>query len=840
MSFRRRPVRIARIGGIGRLRLLLIGGASAAVIILTSMAGLSSDAAWVRVAMLVGAACVGGVAAIVDARGRARESSAAGHSVAVVAGTGPDALPPSPLFQLPPDIDDFAGRLPEVQRAVAVLRGHALTREGVKIFVTAGQPGVGKTTLAVHVAHEVSRFYPDGQLYVNLRGAEAQALDPGETLAGFLRELGVARAAVPESLDERSRIFRAHLHNRQVLMVLDNAASEAQVRPLLPSSPGCGVIVTSRRVLPSLEGVQRINLVEFDIGQSMELLVRIIGRPAVEADRDSAEEIARLCGGLPLAVRIAGSRLSTKQHWTLGSFAARLRDERHRLSELEAGDQAVRASFTLSYRGLTPEAQRAFRLLGLVTAQDFPLWIAAAVLGKDLAETDSLVEHLVDSRLLTGTGVGTRASARFRFHDLLVAFARERLMAEESDDDQRRALAAIIRAYAVVARSAYIRLGPGEFPKARTAGAVWWPSTERELLEELVADPGQWFAQEREALISTVEQSAQAGLAALTYTLALPLYGAFIVGAHWSTWQRIYDLALGAARQDADSRAEAEILLRLGDVYKNSGRVDGPGGIPEPDREDLIGADFLEQSLAVFQASGDPRGQVMALRRLGGVYRDLGQFERSERAYDEGLRIVGQLTDADFARAYLLRGKGCLFRMTGRLDDAVDCFVTARPVFEQAEDIRGEIGSLRGLGETYLLQGLWSKAHDCFARHLDLDLVLQDRHGEAHSLRGLGVAALGRGRERTAITYFHRSLTIFREIGHRASEAETLAYEALALRSIHRSRAAEAMERQAGAILVQLGLPSDTFKNLDTVKHRSNGTWSVLRRALPLGRHPHA
>lgn len=566
MSVRRRPARIAGVGAFSRMRLLLIGGASAAVIVLTSIAGLSSVGAWARVAMLAGAACIGGAAAIVDARERARESSAGDYAAAAVTGTGPDALPPNPLFHLPPDIDDFAGRLPEIQRAITVLRGHALAREGVKILVTAGQPGVGKTTLAVHVAHEVSSLYPDGQMYVNLRGAEAQALDPGETLAGFLRELGVARAAVPESLDERSRIFRAHLHDRRVLIVLDNAASESQVRPLLPSSPGCGVIVTSRRVLPSLEGVQRIDLVEFDIGQSMDLLIRIIGRQAVESDRDSAEEIARLCGGLPLAVRIAGSRLSTKQHWTLGSFATRLRDERRRLSELEAGDQAVRASFALSYRGLTPEAQRAFRLLGLVTAEDFPLWIAAAVLGQSLAETDALVEHLVDSRLLTGTGVGIGASARFRFHDLLVVFARERLMAEETEDDRQRARAALIQAYAVVARAAYIRLGPGEFPKARSAGATWWPSAEREMLEELVADPGQWFAQEREALISAVEQAAQADLASLTYTLALPLYGAFIVGAHWSSWQHTYDLALAAARQQADSRAEAEILLRLGDV----------------------------------------------------------------------------------------------------------------------------------------------------------------------------------------------------------------------------------------------------------------------------------
>jgi tetratricopeptide (TPR) repeat protein len=214
------------------------------------------------------------------------------------------------------------------------------------------------------------------------------------------------------------------------------------------------------------------------------------------------------------------------------------------------------------------------------------------------------------------------------------------------------------------------------------------------------------------------------------------------------------------------------------------------------------------------------RGQAAALRRLGGVYRDLGHFDKAERAYDQGLEITERLSDADLTRAYLQRGKGCLLRMMGRFDDAVDCFVTAQPVFEQLHDIRGEIGALRGLGETYLKQELWNKAYDCFSRNLELDLVMQDRHGKAHSLRGMGVAWLGRDRPRTAISYFERALPIFREIGHRASEAETLAYQAIALRAAHHSRAAHAMDRQVTAILSQLGVPPDSFKGLSPNRHR--------------------
>jgi tetratricopeptide (TPR) repeat protein len=209
-----------------------------------------------------------------------------------------------------------------------------------------------------------------------------------------------------------------------------------------------------------------------------------------------------------------------------------------------------------------------------------------------------------------------------------------------------------------------------------------------------------------------------------------------------------------------DAHAEAKTLLRLGDVYKNSGRVDGPGGIPGPDREDRKAADFLEQSLAIFDRLGDSRGQAAVLRRLGGVYRDLGELQRSEQIYEQGLELARTLEDAELTTAYLKRGMGCLLRMTGRYDDAVANFVAAQEVFERFNDVRGEIGALRGLGETYLRQERWEDARDCFTRHLDLDLRLRDQHGEAHSLRGIGVSLLGQGKSKEAIKYFDQTLPL--------------------------------------------------------------------------------
>ncbi len=334
--------------------------------------------------------------------------------------------------QLPPDITDFTGREKQVAQVCDLLAGEPAQRPpAVVVAAIAGQAGVGKTTLAVHVAHRIRDRFPDGQLYVNLRGNERWRLDPGDVLARFLRALGVDGAAIPETTEERSHLFRSRLDGLRVLLVLDNAAGEAQVRPLLPASRACAVLVTSRSRLAGLEGIRLVDLDVFDAEQAVALMSRLAGRDRVTAEAQAAEQIVQLCGYLPLAVRVAGARLAIRPHWSLRRLANVLADEHRRLDELQVGDLDVRASLALSYAGLDNQARRGLRLLGMLDVPDFTPWAAAALLDTSQQRAEVLVDALADAQLIDVVGEDATGQFRYRFHDLARVYARERAEAED-------------------------------------------------------------------------------------------------------------------------------------------------------------------------------------------------------------------------------------------------------------------------------------------------------------------------------------------------------------------------------------------------------------------------
>src|SRR6185437_7719146 len=277
--------------------------------------------------------------------------------------------------QLPADITDFTGRKTQLA-TVAHLAG-AADRSATVLITIAGQAGSGKTALAVHAAHRLRAHYPDGQLFVDLRGTQAQPLAATDVLARFLRALGVDRMAIPDDAEERAALYRSRLADRRLLILLDDAACEAQLRPLLPGTPGCAVLVTSRARLSGLGGAQRVDLDVFAPDQAIELLARVAGPQRVAAEPVSAREIVRLCGFLPLAIRVAGARLGARPHWPLSRLEADLTDEGTRLDTLRLGDLEVRASLARSYDTLDVIARRALRLLGLIEAADFAPWVTA-------------------------------------------------------------------------------------------------------------------------------------------------------------------------------------------------------------------------------------------------------------------------------------------------------------------------------------------------------------------------------------------------------------------------------------------------------------------------------
>jgi transcriptional regulator with XRE-family HTH domain len=384
----------------------------------------------------------------------------------------PLASPRIAPSQLPPDIEDFTGRDLALHRLSSRLQGLGPGRTGVLITAVVGKAGVGKTTLAVHAAHRVRSLFPDGQLHVNLRGVEEHALDPTDVLGRFLRAFGLQDHTMPEDVDERAGLFRSLMADRRALVLLDNAADEAQVRPLLPAGVRNAVIITSRVRLAGLSPGEVIDLDVLPLELATELLGKIVGPDRVAREPEAAATIAAQCGNLPLALRIVGARLAGKPHWPLQRLTDRLGAENLRLDELAAGDLEVRASVAQSYRGLGVVERRAFRLLGLLDVPDVAPWMLSALLDVPAVEADNIMERLADAQLLDAIGEDASRQIRYRFHDLLRLFARERLAIEDTLGTQRAALERTVLSDTATAHGSVrqLRLRPAD-RAAQTASA---------------------------------------------------------------------------------------------------------------------------------------------------------------------------------------------------------------------------------------------------------------------------------------------------------------------------------------------------------------------------------
>jgi transcriptional regulator with XRE-family HTH domain/predicted ATPase len=348
-------------------------------------------------------------------------------------GSLPAADGPGGPCQLPRDVDDFTGRS-ETLREVRDHLATACAATSVPVCALTGMAGVGKTTLAVHVAHQLRPWFHDGQYYIDLHGMGAAPLDPNKLLDGFLRSVGLDGARIPRNVDQRAALWRCYLAGRRVLLVLDNVATEAQIRPVLPGTPGCGVLITSRSRLAGLDAARLISLDLLPAGQAMRLLARIAGTDRIGSQPDAAEAIVRFCAGLPPSFRLAGARLAERPHWPAQRLVDLLADEHRRLDALAVGDREVRASVALSYRSLRDWERRAFRLLGLLDAGDFTSSTAAGLLGGTVTDTEEALERLVDAQLLQAVPDHANHS-RYRFHDLVRIFARERLGEEVGPAD---------------------------------------------------------------------------------------------------------------------------------------------------------------------------------------------------------------------------------------------------------------------------------------------------------------------------------------------------------------------------------------------------------------------
>jgi transcriptional regulator with XRE-family HTH domain len=334
--------------------------------------------------------------------------------------------------QLPPDLEDFTGHELALQKLRLRAAGCENTATAAMITAVVGKGGIGKSALAVHAAHQLRSHFPGGQLYANLRGVEGRAIDPADVLGRFLSALGIECDRVPADVDSRAGLYRTLMADRRAIVVLDNALREAQVRPLLPAGARNFVLVTSRARLTGLALADVVDLAALPPGQAVELLRKTVGADRVADEPEAAATIARLCGYLPLALRIVGVRLAAKPHWRLQRLVSRLQAHDRRLDELTAGDLEVRASVALSYQGLGDLERRAFRVLGLLEVPDFAPSMLSALLDLPVTVAEDVAERLADAQLLDAIGEDAAGQLRYRCHDLLRLFARERLTADET------------------------------------------------------------------------------------------------------------------------------------------------------------------------------------------------------------------------------------------------------------------------------------------------------------------------------------------------------------------------------------------------------------------------
>jgi DNA-binding SARP family transcriptional activator len=692
--------------------------------------------------------------------------------------------------QLPPDVAGFTGREPELVQLDRALA--AAGQDGpVVIGAIQGTAGIGKSALAVHAAHRLAGRFPDGKLDVDLHGATAglEPLAPLEVLGRFLRALGVAAAAVPADLEEASAAFRSRVAGRRLLVVLDNAVDAAQVRPLLPAAAGCGVLVTSRQLLASLDGATHLHLDTLPAGDATALLGRLAGEQRVAAEPQAAAEVARCCGYLPLALRIVGARLAARPGWPLAALAERLADAQRRLDELEVAEAGVRASYDVSYQQLQASSEvldraaAAFGLLGVLDGPELGVPVAARLLESPEEATERVLERLVDAQLLE-----TPSPGRYRLHDLLRLYAREQAARLRTAPERAAALGRVLGLYAATAWHTMRLLRPADPRLARADDR--WTSDGLEFADATAALD--WLEAERANLLAAIRQAAATpGIpGAVAIQLAHALFGMFSVRSHWQDWVQVNQTALGIARQLGDRAAQAQVQADLGFAYCSQSRY-------------AESVTYTRESLAIRRALGDRLGQGASLNNLGIVYERQGRLEEALACHQEGLAIKRELGDR-FGLAISLSNVGEVYQRLGRYQEALDALRESLALHQQLDDRRGQAFSLGYLGNVHERLGRYQEALDCLRESLAIRRDLGDRAGQASCLTDLGIAHQRQGRHQDALDCLEESLNIRRELGDSYGQADSLRALGVTLRALGHAEEARAHLRQALAIFERL------------------------------------
>ncbi len=688
-----------------------------------------------------------------------------------------------PRRELPRDIEGFVGREAELRGILGVLAPGDGSADPAPLWTIDGMAGVGKTVLAVHAAHLLAPHYPDGQLFTDLHGyTDGQPpTDPAVALEALLRVIGVVGAQVPDDLDERAALWRSELAGRRLIIVLDNAAAAATVRPLIPGTAGCLTIVTSRRRLTELDGARHLSLDVLPAHDALALFSAVAGSQRVAGEPDAAAQVLRLCGNLPLAVHIAGARLAARDAWTVDYLAQRLSDDARRWAELAVGTRNAAGAFHVSYRHLPPGHQRMFRRLGLCPGADFDTFVAAAIATVSPPEAERVLEDLVDVHLLQQPAPG-----RYRFHDLLRQYARAQADREEDAASRRTATGRALDYYLWMVHRARGHFPPGGLPRPVTVEyrPAHLPAMEdrRHALE--------WCETERANLVAAVTYAATERWDRRVGQLADALWWFLRLRGCYSDWINVQRLALEAAERLDDGLARADAVRILGVATHSSGR-----------RNQAL--DCYGRALRMYQQLGNRPGEAITLSNIGLTLQVMG---RSAEAVDHGQRALAVHRDGGVYEAAMHANIAVAYRSLGRLHEALRHNQCAYELYTLIGDQRGRGGALSNLGLAHASLGHADQAVASHRRAIELMRAAGDEVGECDVRNDFGETLRLLRRLDDAEREYRQALADAQRIAHPHFQA--VAHQGIA-EAVHESDSATARYhwQQAVAIFTELNNP---------------------------------
>lgn len=654
---------------------------------------------------------------------------------------------------LPHDTRDFSGRSAELRELLAETRNeHAAT---LVISAIDGMGGVGKTTLAVRLAHLVAGDYPDGQYFINLHGftTGVDPVTPDQALDMLLGDTGVPPELVPSGVDRRSALWRSQMAGQRAVLVLDNAVDAAHIRPLLPGTPGVLVVVTSRRKLSALDGAVPMSLDVMPQEDAEALFVRIVGVHRTEAEPAAVATAVALCGHLPLAVRIAAARLRDRSTWSVSDLVDRIRSHARRVQFLQIDDRNVMAVLRLSYRYMTSQQQRLFRLLSLHPGPEFDAFAAAALGDITVEEAELCLDALLDDNLLKQNAPG-----RFHFHDLIRDCARELVRENETEDDQKRAAMRLFDYYlfATYTWSQELGVGVGVYdfePDVRLRADQFRTAESRQHAVEVLNE--QW-----ENLMAAALMASTFGLDRYTWQFACILQPSMRLNNYRGRALEVLENGVRAAQACHDLNAESACLHRLGVVLAERG-------------SSAEAMDHIERALKLSQQVGNRQAETVQLINIAAIHVTAERLEEARSVFVAADALTTSASPVA-VRASIASNLGTILRDLGRLDEALEQLRRALELAAQHPAPRPRLLTSWCIATVLHLQGRHSEALREFEHIREVSVAEQFPHGEGLALLGLSSACRGIGDFGEALLRGREALALGRRFGLRKVECETL------------------------------------------------------------------